>query len=315
MAKQSGLGDNFYVDGYDLSGNVSALGQVGGGPATLDVTPIKRSANERIGGLRTADWQFTSFWESTTALVGPSFPTTGTVVNNTFAYDVLVTISGGSVTGVTVNGVSVGTGDGTYILPGFGTIAVAFTGSPTWTWTAIGREHTALSALPTTDRIGSYFRGSAVQSPAASIYGRQINYDPTRDNSGNLTLAVEIQSDGFSMEWGEQLTAGIRTDTAATTGSGISDAAATAFGCQMYVHLFDFVGTSVTIAVQHATTLGGTYSGLISTGALTALGAARVASSNATTVNQFLKVVTTGTFTYAAFAVNFVRNPIAGVVF
>ena len=38
MAKQTGLGDNCYVSGYDLSGDVGSLGRVGGGPALLEVT-------------------------------------------------------------------------------------------------------------------------------------------------------------------------------------------------------------------------------------------------------------------------------------
>ena len=31
--KMSGLGDNFLIGGYDLSGDVSALSQISGGPA------------------------------------------------------------------------------------------------------------------------------------------------------------------------------------------------------------------------------------------------------------------------------------------
>ena len=61
--KMSGLGDNFYIGGYDLSGDVSALTQISGGPAALDVTGIKQSANSRIGGLRDGDMQFTTFFE------------------------------------------------------------------------------------------------------------------------------------------------------------------------------------------------------------------------------------------------------------
>ena len=37
--------------------------------------------------------------------------------------------------------------------------------------------------------------------------------------------------------------------------------------------------------------------------------------SNTTTINRYLKVVTTGTFTSAVFAVNFCRNLEAGIVF
>ena len=58
MAKQSGLGDNFYLHGYDVSGDLGSV-SVSGGPAALEVTGIDKSAFERIGGLRTGgmSWQ------------------------------------------------------------------------------------------------------------------------------------------------------------------------------------------------------------------------------------------------------------------
>lgn len=315
MAKTSGLGDNFYVNGYDLSGDISAIGQLGGGPALLDVTPINASANARIGGLRDADWQFTSFMENAPAVSTPGFPLTTVNYTSTYNYAVLVTITGGTVTLVKVNGATVGTGDGTYVLPALGVINVTYTGSPAWTWTAVGTEHQAFSTLPTTDVIGTYFRGATLQNPAAAINGKQLNYDPTRDATGNLTLAVEIQANSYGMEWGEALTAGLRSDTAATTGSAVTDTAGTAYGAQAYVQLVEFAGTSVTITIDHATTSGGTYTALMATTAMTAIGAQRISVSNTTSVDQYLKVATTGTFTLATFAVVFVRNPIAGIVF
>lgn len=244
MAKTSGLGDNFYIGGYDLSGDISSVDQLSGGPALIDVTPIKASANTRIGGLRQGDWQFTSFWDS-----------------------------------------------------------------------AAGAEHPALSTLPTSDVIACYLRGTTLQNPAAAMQAIQLNYDPTRDNVGNLTLKVELQSDSYGYEWGEQLTAGLRTDTTATTGSAVTDAAQTAFGAQAYVQLVAFTGTSVTVTISHCTTSGGSYSTLMSTTAMTGIGAQRISVSNTTTVDQYLKVATTGTFTNATFAVVFVRNSIAGQVF
>jgi hypothetical protein len=48
---------------------------------------------------------------------------------------------------------------------------------------------------------------------------------------------------------------------------------------------------------------------------MTSIGAQRLAVSNTTTVNQYLKIATTGTFTLATFAVALMRNPVAGVVF
>jgi hypothetical protein len=313
--KTGGLGDNFYIGGVDLSGDINSIGQLGGGPALLDVTAINESANERIGGLRAGDWQFVSFMEYAPAASAPSFPLTNTIVTSAYANAVLVTITGGTVTDVYVNGSVVGTGDGTYVLPSLGTIKVIYTGSPSWTWTAVGTAHNALSALPTTDTIGTYMRGTTLQAPAACINARQINYDPTRDASGNLTLAVELQSDGYGMEWGEQLTAGLRSDTTATTGSAITDAAGTAYGAQAYVQLVEFAGTSVTVTIDHCTTSGGSYSSLMATTAMTGIGAQRLSVSNTTTVDQYLKVATTGTFTLATFAVVFMRNLTAGQVF
>jgi hypothetical protein len=148
MTKQSGLGDNFYIGGFDLSGDVSSVDQMSGPLAPIDVTGIKYSANQRIGGLRDADWQFTSFFNF-----------------------------------------------------------------------AAGASHLALNTLPTTDVIATYFRGTATGNPAASINGKQIDYAPTRDNTGNLTLKTEVQANAYGMEWGQQLTPGIYAAANALTGA------------------------------------------------------------------------------------------------
>ena len=244
--KQSGLGDNFYIGGYDLSGDVSAISQLSGGPALMDVTPVNASANVRIGGLRVGDMQFTSFWD----------------------YD-------------SVN---------------------------------LDQAYSALSTLPRTDVIASYFRGTTLLNPCASIFGRQINYDPTRDNAGNLTAAVEVQSDGYGLEWGRQLTAGLRTDTTATVGAYVDDnAAASTYGAQAYLQLIHFTGTSVTVEINECATSGGSYTNLITFGAQTAVGAWRQAVTGS--VERYLEVTTTGTFSNAVFAVHWTRNAVAAVSF
>jgi hypothetical protein len=296
---------------------VSAVSQLSGGPALLDVTPINSSANQRIGGLRTGDLQFTTFFEyAGSAGSAPSFPLTTVPYTSTFPVPVLVTITGGTVTNVSVNGSTVLSGDGTVLVPPLGSITVTYTGSPSWTWTTQGTEHDILSTLPTADTIASYFRGTTLLSPCASIYGRQLNYDPTRDNTGNLTMAVEVQSDGYGLEWGVQLTAGLRTDTTGTTGSYVDDnGAGTSFGAQAYLQIIEFAGTSVDVKIEHCTTSGGSYSSLIDFGSQTGIGAWRQSVSNSTTVDRYLKVVTSGTFTYATFAVHWTRNQTAGQVF
>ena len=163
-----------------------------------------------------------------------------------------------------------------------------------------------------------YFRGvGATNQPVACINAKQINYDPTRNTDGALSLKVDLVANSFGMEWGVGLTAGIRTDLAATTGAFIDLGLpnTTAFGAQAYLELLDFVGTSVDVQIQHSTTSGGTYTSLIDFGSQTAIGSFRGSVSNVTTVDEFVKVVTSGTFTYAAFAVMLVRNQAAGQVF
>jgi hypothetical protein len=66
MAKQTGLGDNLYVDGVNVSGDIGSLGRVGGGPAALDVTAIDKSAFERLGGLRDGNMDYACFFNDST---------------------------------------------------------------------------------------------------------------------------------------------------------------------------------------------------------------------------------------------------------
>lgn len=171
-----------------------------------------------------------------------------------------------------------------------------------------------LHTLPRTDVIGCYFRGAALGNPAACLVAKQANYDPTRGTDAALTLKVDLESNAYGLEWGEQLTAGLRTDTTATIGTAFDDTAATSLGGQAYFQLTAFAGTSVTIDIKSATSSGGTYAttGLTTT-AMTAIGAQRLATSGSTTINRFLKVVTTGTFTSAVFSVAFIRNATATV--
>lgn len=66
MGKQSGLGDNLYVAGYDLSGDIGAVDTISGGPAVLDVTSIDKSAMQRIGGVRSGGIDYTAFYDTQT---------------------------------------------------------------------------------------------------------------------------------------------------------------------------------------------------------------------------------------------------------
>jgi hypothetical protein len=182
------------------------------------------------------------------------------------------------------------------------------------------QAHDRFSALPTTDQIVTYCRGTTLGNAAASCVSKQIGYDGKRGNDGSFTLSVSAQANGYGVEWGDQLTAGIRTDTTATDGASVdygATIATTSFGLQMYVHLFAFTGTSVTITIESSTddAVGDAFATVTgaTTGALTAVGATRVATATNIDVERYLRVATTGTFSDAQFSVQVVRNLAAPV--
>ena len=184
MAKTGGLGDALYYGGYDVSGDVQALGNIGGGPATLDFTDITQSAMARQGGLRDGRIEWTSYFN-----------------------------------------------------PGV----------------AANSAHTVLSALPRGDVLLTYCRGTTLGAPAACLNGKQANYDGTRGNDGSFTFAVSAQANSYGLEWGLQLTAGLRTDTAATNGTGVDTATSLSFGAQAYLKVTAFTGTDATVKIQDST--------------------------------------------------------------
>jgi hypothetical protein len=181
--------------------------------------------------------------------------------------------------------------------------------------------HPVLSALPTTSAISTYFRGLALGNPAAGCNSKQINYDWNRGNDGSLLGAVSVQGDQFGLEWGVQLTPGRRVDgsaTAAGPANSVDTLASAAFGAQMYVHLFAFAGTSVTIKLQDSAdniTFADISGTSLTTAALTTPQAVRVTVPNTTTIRRYIAVATVGTFTNADFAVMVHKNEIAGIVF
>jgi len=180
--------------------------------------------------------------------------------------------------------------------------------------------HPVLSALPTSDVIATYCVGAAVGQPAASVTALQINYDGTRGADGSYTFAVEAQADGFGLEWGQLLTAGMRTDgsaTAAAAGNSFDTGGSLSFGAQAYLHVSAFTGTSVTASVWDSA--DNITFAAVSSFAFTAVSAApaaqRVAVINTATIRRYVAVATAGTFSNAVFSVVLVKNPVASVVF
>jgi hypothetical protein len=70
------------------------------------------------------------------AVAQPAVPASAAAAQNVNSFPVQVVITGGTATVTTVNGVTVGTGDGTYVVPSYGSISVTYSVAPTWVWSA-----------------------------------------------------------------------------------------------------------------------------------------------------------------------------------
>lgn len=176
--------------------------------------------------------------------------------------------------------------------------------------------HTVLRTLPTADQIATGRIGSAIGSPAFSMTAKQLDYNPKRGADGSLIFDVHSLSNAFGLQWGDLLTAGIRTDTTATNGPGYDTGVALALGYQMYVHLLAFTGTSVTIKLQESDDGGAdpyADSGA-TTGALTTAPATSRSAGTSGGTGEFIRIVTTGTFSNAQFVVMVATN-LSNVVF
>lgn len=247
MTKAPGMGDNCYMDGLDISGDVAALNSISCSLVTQNVTSINLSANARIGLKRDGAMDVTTYWN-----------------------------------------------------PGVEADA----------------SHTVLKGLPRTDRQLSYFRGTTLGNAAASMIGKQVNYDSTRGDDGSLIGAFNAQGNGFGLDWGRNLTAGKLTQGAAGNGTSVDHTTvSTAFGWAVYLHVFAFTGTSITVKIQDSANdsawtdlSGATFV------AATAIGAQRISAgaTSTATVRRYIRLVSTGTFSNAIFAVNFIRYEAAG---
>jgi hypothetical protein len=249
MPKQSGLGDALLIGGNLISGDVSAVGKISGGPTAGLFTGIDKSAIERQGMLRDGGIDFTAFYNDT----------------------------------------------------------------------AVTGANAILKALPLTDTLVTYCRGAQIGSWAANCVAKQLNYDPTRGADGSLTFAVSTVANAFGLEWGQQLTPGLRTDTTATNGASLDyGAVSSLFGAQAYVHIGVVVGTSATVTIQDSAdnTTFAAITGLTTTAVVPgAPSFQRLATANNATIRRYVRAITTGTFTSAPFQVTFCRNDIIGQVF
>jgi hypothetical protein len=245
MAKESGIGDSLYVAQYDLSGDIGAVTSASSSRATLPVSAINQSAEDRLVGRRDGALAFSSYWNI-----------------------------------------------------------------------VAGQAHPVLSALPTTDRIVSYFHGSTVGNPAASMVSKLIDYAPTFGSDGSLVVANSAVANGYGLEWSGggsgdgMLTTGLQSfATGTVSGTSIDlGAVSTLFGAAAYLHCTVMPSGTLTVTVEDSANdiAFSTVTGMVFTN-LTGPGSERVQGAVGATVRRYVRVTCSGVHGTASVAVNFIR--------
>lgn len=191
------------------------------------------------------------------------------------------------------------------------------TGGMEWTaWFNPTGAHPVLSALPYTDVHTMWQTGTTLGDPAAGLIAKQIDYGPQRGADGSLAISCVAESNGYGIEWGRLLTAGLRTDTTATSpATGIDTTASASFGGQAYLQITAFTGTSVVVSVQDSAdnSTFAAVSGFSFTSVTSAPAYERIQLAATATLRRYLRVITTGTFTNLTFSVVVVKNETATV--
>lgn len=173
-------------------------------------------------------------------------------------------------------------------------------------WNDAG-SYPALSALPTTDVIVTYATGTAIGDAAAGLVAKQSEQSGDRGADGSLVLATTAVANGSPVEWGVLITNGKQTFASSGTAAPVDHGAATAFGASAYLHVFSIASGTATVKVQHSSD-NSTYADLITfTAASAATFERKTTAAITTSVNRYVSVTITGTFTDLVCAVNFHR--------
>ena len=134
---QSGVGVQSIASGAGviqiIGGEYSNNGQYGVAGGFADVLKISGSAI--ITGNTTNQVRSASIDHPTNAAMSAAaIPASGTAIANPYSIPCAVTISGGTVTGIAINGVTVAGTSGTYYLQPGNTITLTYSVAPTWAW-------------------------------------------------------------------------------------------------------------------------------------------------------------------------------------
>ena len=179
---------------------------------------------------------------------------------------------------------------------------------------AAAQMHPVGSAITAADRQLIVFTASSIGAPAAAMIGKQLDYSGSRGSDGSLGYSLPHPANGYALEWGNLLTAGLRTDTSATNGTAHDGGAASSTGWSAYLQVIDVTGTNVVVTLEDSANNSAfaVFTSSAFTSATADRTVQRIQGAVGATVRRYVRAVTSGTFTSATFIVAFTRNPVGG---
>ena len=159
--------------------------------------------------------------------------------------------------------------------------------------------------LPITNQNVLVPLAGAVGSDSVSFIAKQAEYGVSGGTGSPVTVSVSYSIDGIEPSFGTMLTAHDDTHSSASSGTSVDNAASSASGGAGYLQVFSLSSGTVVAKIEHSAN-NSTWADLLTFSGATGAGAQRVTCSG--TVNRYVRITTTGTFSNAKIACALVRD-------
>lgn len=320
------MGDNFYFQGYDLSGDINSLGKVGGGPALLEVPGIDRSAMERLTALFSGEISLVAYFNNAAAQEHAAFSQllTTDIVGSYFRGTTLGNPAFG-LYGRQIN-YDPNRAAGGALTEAVQLLSDAHAGM----W---GRMLTAGKDTDSASTNGTGVDHGAAQVPVVNISSvtvanpGQINTSTAHglQTGDSVTIAGTTTTPNINSDYPVTVVNATRFTIPVNVTSGQAGAAGTVqqtstdFGLSLFYHLFALTGTSIALKVQHSADNGvaDAYADITgaTTGALSSAPAAGIIeTATGVIVKRWTRRVSTGVaLTSATFALHATRHHLSTI--
>jgi hypothetical protein len=168
-------------------------------------------------------------------------------------------------------------------------------------WTSLSGK------IPTADQNVLVPLSTTIGEPALMIVSKQGTYYVDRPTGGPITCSVEYQaSDGLSPDFGFLLTGGKVTDSSGTTFTQVDGTAQSTGGARAMIQAFALTSGSATVTIQDSPD-NVTYGTLQAFSTVTGSGITSEFIEISGTVERYVRLKTSGTFSTLVLCVAFIR--------